>query len=430
MNSWHSFSPNGRWLVFSSKSRSPYTQMFLTHLDEEGNDSPAILIENSTAANRAVNLPEFVNIPPDGMMKIDVPAAESYRLFDVASDLTAKGQLEAGIAEWKKVLELDPRNAKAHNNLGGALVLQGDLAEGMTHLQKAMEIDPDFSAAQSNFGLALLQEKKLDEAIPHLQRSLELNPAYAKTYEDLMSSLDWPPTAPQAALRLEDVVRPKAEEATLENASRQKRESLDAKYRRSLNAVLAYIMASDDPARRAVREEEGPNQPNRREPQDILRAHSASPDFTHPGDDRPEIENLIADLDIPRLRKLAEQEDKSSDESFAAQRQILRIFLHTFEASNILLEQKRNTRALTCLEIAAQATPMNPYILYDLARAQALNGQQKKALSTLLAAVEKGFNDADHVEGDRAFEDLRSKADFQKALVKMRDGKPQPAAAP
>src|ERR1039457_3656587 len=24
MNSWHSFSPNGRWLVFSSKSRSPY----------------------------------------------------------------------------------------------------------------------------------------------------------------------------------------------------------------------------------------------------------------------------------------------------------------------------------------------------------------------------------------------------------------------
>ncbi len=62
MNSWHSFSPNGRWMVFSSKSRSPYTQMFLTHLDENGNDTPPILIENSTAANRAVNIPEFVNI--------------------------------------------------------------------------------------------------------------------------------------------------------------------------------------------------------------------------------------------------------------------------------------------------------------------------------------------------------------------------------
>src|SRR5664280_1932669 len=79
MNSWHSFSPNGRWLVFSSKSRSPYTQLFLTHIDAEGNDSPAILIENSTAANRAVNIPEFINMAPNGMERIAVPAADFYR---------------------------------------------------------------------------------------------------------------------------------------------------------------------------------------------------------------------------------------------------------------------------------------------------------------------------------------------------------------
>jgi tetratricopeptide (TPR) repeat protein len=429
MNSWHSFSPNGRWLVFSSKSRSPYTQMFLTHLDEEGNDSPAILIENSTAANRAVNLPEFVNIPPDGMVKIDVPAAESYRLFDIALDLTSKGQLEASITEWKKVLELDPRNAKAHNNLGGALLLQGNLAEGMTHLQKALEVDPDFSQAQRNLGIALLEEGKLDEAIPHLQRALELNPAEAKVFEGLISSLDSSASPPKAGLRLEDVVRPKAEEGTLENASRQKRERLDAQYERSLNAVLSYIMAPDDPTRRAARQGEWPNQPNQWEPQGVLRPPSASPDFAQPGGARPEIERLIADLGIPRLRRLAEQ-DKNSDESLAAQRQILRIFFHTFEASNILLRQKRNTQALTCLEIAAQVAPMNPYILYDLARAQALNGQQKKALSTLQAAVEKGFNDAVQVEGDSAFERLRSEADYQKALAKMRDSKPQHAVAP
>ena len=165
MNSWHSFSPNGHWLVFSSKSRSPYTQMYLTHLNAEGNDSPAILIDNSTAANRAVNIPEFVNIPPDGMMKIDVPAAESYRLFDVASDLTAKGQLEAAIAAWKKVLELDPRNAKAQNNLGNALMWQGKLVEGTAHLQKAREIDPGFSEAQSDFGIAFYNREQLRAAM-------------------------------------------------------------------------------------------------------------------------------------------------------------------------------------------------------------------------------------------------------------------------
>jgi TPR repeat/WD40-like Beta Propeller Repeat len=165
MNSWHSFSPNGRWLVFSSKSRTPYTQMFLTHIDSEGNDSPAILIDNSTAANRAVNIPEFVNIPPDGMMKIDVPAAESYRLFDVASDLTAKGQLEAAIAAWKKVLELDPRNAKAHNNLGNALMWQGNLAEGTAHLHKARELDPEFNEAKSDFGIAFYNREQFRAAM-------------------------------------------------------------------------------------------------------------------------------------------------------------------------------------------------------------------------------------------------------------------------
>ena len=142
MNSWHSFSPNGRWLVFSSKSRSPYTQMFLTHLDKEGNSSPAILIDNATAANRAVNIPEFVNIPSDGLMKIDVPAAESYRLLDHASGLAAQGKIDEAIAEWGRVLEMDPRNATAHNNLGAALIIKGNTAEGRKHLQEAHEIDP------------------------------------------------------------------------------------------------------------------------------------------------------------------------------------------------------------------------------------------------------------------------------------------------
>ena len=132
---------------------------------EEGNDSPAILIDNATAANRAVNIPEFVNIPPDGMMKIDVPAAESYRLFDLASDLTAKGQLEAAIAEWKKVLELDPRNAKAHSNLGVALEWQGNLAEGTAHLQKARELDPGFSEAQNDFGIAFYNREQFRAAV-------------------------------------------------------------------------------------------------------------------------------------------------------------------------------------------------------------------------------------------------------------------------
>jgi hypothetical protein len=165
MNSWHSFSPNGHWLVFSSKSRSPYTQMFLTHLDAEGNASPAILVDNATAANRAVNIPEFVNIPPDGMLKIDVPAAESYRLVDLASELTAKGRTEEAIAQWKKVLELDPGNSKALLYIGELLMWQGNTAQASRYLQRGREIDPNAAQTEIDLAMELNYREQFNSAI-------------------------------------------------------------------------------------------------------------------------------------------------------------------------------------------------------------------------------------------------------------------------
>jgi Tol biopolymer transport system component len=79
MNSWHSFSPNCRWMVFSSKARSPFTQMYLTHLDLEGNDSPAILIDNAVAVNPAVNIPEFVNVQGEDIERIEVHVVDDHK---------------------------------------------------------------------------------------------------------------------------------------------------------------------------------------------------------------------------------------------------------------------------------------------------------------------------------------------------------------
>ena len=79
MNSWHTFSPNGRWMAFSSKSRSPYTQMYLTHIDENGNDSPPILVDNTTAGEPRGEYPgSSSNIGPGGLEKIAAPATEFY----------------------------------------------------------------------------------------------------------------------------------------------------------------------------------------------------------------------------------------------------------------------------------------------------------------------------------------------------------------
>jgi tetratricopeptide (TPR) repeat protein len=189
MNSWHSFSPNGRWLVFSSKARSLYTQMYLTHLDENGNDSPAILIENATAANRAVNIPEFVNIAPDGMARIDTPATEFYRLFDVASELGQKNEYNAAIAKWNEALALSPDDAKAHSNLGVLLETVGRTGDAMAQYRKAMESEPDYPDGYTNLGIALARAGKLDDAIPYLERAAQLSPWDAKAHSNLGAAL-------------------------------------------------------------------------------------------------------------------------------------------------------------------------------------------------------------------------------------------------
>jgi tetratricopeptide (TPR) repeat protein len=223
MNSWHSFSPNGRWMVFSSKSRSPYTQMFLTHVDEHGNDTPAILVENSTAANRAVNIPEFVNIPADGLQHIDAPVTEYYRLIDVASEamnggdhaaaiplleqalaespgdavvhnsygsaLAATGRLADAIAQYRRATTLSPEYPDAHNNLASALVQTGKPDEAIGEFRKAVALKPDFVEAHAGLGGVLAQKGRLGEAIPHLEKAVELAPENAGALANLCLAL-------------------------------------------------------------------------------------------------------------------------------------------------------------------------------------------------------------------------------------------------
>ncbi|MGA8153828.1 MAG: tetratricopeptide repeat protein [Terriglobales bacterium] len=185
MNSWHSFSPNGRWLVFSSKSRSPYTQMFLTHIDEQGNDSPAIYIDNSTAANRAVNLPEFVNIPPDQMQHIDVPASDLYRIIDNALDLQKKGDNVAALAEWKKALEMDPDDARANNGIAVALSVGGNSEESIIYFRKATQMNSNFFEAYYNLGLELVKRNRVSEAIDAWQNAVRIRPDFTAGHENL-----------------------------------------------------------------------------------------------------------------------------------------------------------------------------------------------------------------------------------------------------
>lgn len=189
MNSWHSFSPNGRWLVFSSKQRSVYTQMYLTHIDEEGNDSPAILIDNSTAANRAVNLPEFVNIPAGGLLRISTPAVDMYRRFDQAAMDGEKGNSAAAVAEWEALVKEDPDDARIQNNMGAALARAGRFEEAIPHYKKGLALNPQYHAIHNNLGFALVTAGHVDEGIIQLEIGLGIYPDSAELHNNLGRAL-------------------------------------------------------------------------------------------------------------------------------------------------------------------------------------------------------------------------------------------------
>ena len=223
MNSWHAFSPNGRWLAFSSKSRSPYTQLMLTHIDANGNDTPAILVENTTAANRAVNIPEFVNVPPDGLEKIDPQAMEIYRVANRAFELMEKGQMAEAAQEWCKAVQLDADDADAHFHLGlaltgidqvreaaeeyrkacdldphqpgwfahlaASLLLTGDVNGAVVNFRKALALDPSNPGVEADLGAALFQNGQAQEGYEHMRKAVDMAPNFADGHSYLGTAL-------------------------------------------------------------------------------------------------------------------------------------------------------------------------------------------------------------------------------------------------
>jgi len=189
MNSYHSWSPNGRWLVFSSKQNTPFTQMFLTHVDEDGNDTPPILVPDSTAANRAVNLPEFVDIAQADLVEITTPAVEYRRRLETARELKEQGRIEEAIDELEKSLELKSDYWDTHLTLADILVREGRPAESVEHYRAALELNPRYFYTLSNLGVALNRTGQYREAIEHFTVALEINPSNAMTRYSLGKAL-------------------------------------------------------------------------------------------------------------------------------------------------------------------------------------------------------------------------------------------------
>lgn len=184
MNSWHSWSSNSRWLVFSSKVNTPYTQLFLTHIDEEGNDSPPVLLERFTAPDRAANIPEFVRLPGNAIAEIREQFLDAYSFLRAGLANEHTGDHRGAERAYRRGLEIEPENAELRNALGWTLFQTGRTSEAVAEYRRAIAANPRSVKAHNNLALALVELGRLDEAATHFRRSLELEPK-AEIYSDL-----------------------------------------------------------------------------------------------------------------------------------------------------------------------------------------------------------------------------------------------------
>jgi len=184
MNSWHSWSSNSRWLVFSSKVNGPYTQLFLTHIDENGNDSPPVLLERFTSPDRAANIPEFVKLPGDAIADIREQFLDPYSFLRAGIANERTGDHAGAERAFRRGLELAPNDAEILNSLGWTLFQEGRSAEAVAEYERAVAADPRHAKAHNNLALALVDLGRLEEAASHFQASLDLEPR-AEIYSDL-----------------------------------------------------------------------------------------------------------------------------------------------------------------------------------------------------------------------------------------------------
>jgi protein O-mannosyl-transferase len=102
---------------------------------------------------------------------------DAEALSNLGNVLCDRGQFDEAVASCRKAVEAKPGFAMAHNNLGVALVGRGDFDEAISQFREAMELKPDLASAHFNLGLALEHRGQLEPAIAQFRMVTDLTPA-------------------------------------------------------------------------------------------------------------------------------------------------------------------------------------------------------------------------------------------------------------
>jgi Tfp pilus assembly protein PilF len=107
-------------------------------------------------------------------------------LMTLASAQERAGDMKGSEESLRRVLEKEPDNATALNNLGYFLVERGErLTEALEMIQRALKAEPTNSSFLDSLGWAYFKLGKLDEAEKQLKEAARRDPASSTIQEHL-----------------------------------------------------------------------------------------------------------------------------------------------------------------------------------------------------------------------------------------------------
>jgi Flp pilus assembly protein TadD len=78
---------------------------------------------------------------------------------------------------FRKALELNPSNAKAHYNLGLVMTEEGKLVEAERELKEAILLQPGYDQAHNNLGIVYAKQTRNEAALMEFHKAVSLNPS-------------------------------------------------------------------------------------------------------------------------------------------------------------------------------------------------------------------------------------------------------------
>ncbi len=104
------------------------------------------------------------------------PQHADARTFVAWIELEVRGDVDAAISEYQKIIELHPELADAYVNLAVAQKRQGKLDEALASLNTALEKKPAYAAALTTRGGILAEQDKWADARRDFEAALKLDP--------------------------------------------------------------------------------------------------------------------------------------------------------------------------------------------------------------------------------------------------------------